>query len=338
MSDENLLPEGVCSRREFLVRAGIAGIGIAGAAALGFGLHNRQPVEESAAVRLPDFRVNLPSDRPKIIAVRGDSVRQMLEQALGPFGGIGVFIKKGDVVVLKPNVGFATPPSVGATTNPELVAAVAALCLSAGAREVRVADNPINDPQRCMRISGIAKAAESAGAKVFYPIPSAFRDIEQPENRILTRWPFFFAPFKNATKVIGLPATKHHSLAVATLGMKNWYGLLGGRRNQLHQDINTSIADLATIVRPTLTILDATRVLFRNGPTGGSPSDVREERTLAVGTDQVAVDTFGASLLGNEPAELPYLAEAERRGLGTTDLKDAGFEMLAGLRMGGFAG
>lgn len=337
MTQENHLPEGVCSRREFLVRAGWAGLGIAGAAALGFGLHNRQPLVESDTFRLPDFGVELPSDTPRIIAVRGDSIRQMLERALAPFGGIGAFIVKGDVVVLKPNVGFATPPSVGATTNPEVVSEVAKLCFSAGAAEVRVADNPINDPQRCMRISGIAKAAEFAGAKIYYPIPSAFRDMELPENKILTRWPFFFAPFKGATKVIGLPATKHHSLAVATLGMKNWYGLLGGRRNQLHQDINTCIADLASIVRPTLTVLDATRVLFRNGPTGGSPNDVREERTLAVSVDQVALDTYGASLLGNEAEALPYLADAQGRGLGTTDMKDAGFEMLAGLRFGGFS-
>jgi len=109
---------------------------------------------------------------------------------------------------------------------------------------------------------------------------------------------------------------------------------LGGRRNQLHQDINTSIADLATLVRPTFTVLDATRVLFRNGPTGGNASDVREERILAVSVDPVALDAYGASLLGRQPEELPFLVEARRRGLGVTDLKEAGFEML-GVQVGG---
>jgi uncharacterized protein (DUF362 family) len=335
MPDERGLPEGICSRREFLVRAGLAGMAAVGAAALGFGLHNRQPAAKAAGLRLPDFSVEPRSDRPRVVAVKGDNVEAMLRRALDPLGGIGRFIEKGDVVFLKPNAGFATPPSVGATTNPEVVRAVAALCLAAGAAKVRIADNSINDPRRCMRISGIAKAAESVGAEIVLPTPSGFQDVEQPENEILTQWPFFVAPFRDATKVIGLPVTKHHSLAVATLGMKNWYGLLGGRRDRLHQNIQVSIADLATLVRPTLTILDATRVLFRNGPTGGSPSDVREERTLAAGVDPVAVDTFGASLLGKEAAEVPYLAEAERRGLGTTDLKAAGFEMLAGTRVGG---
>ena len=186
-----------------------------------------------------------------------------------------------------------------------------------------------------MQISGIAAAAAANGAKVFLPRPDAFVDVETPANVKLKKWSFLYTPFKKATVVIGLPAAKHHSLAGATLGMKNWYGLLGGPRSQLHQDINTSIADLATMVRPTLTVLDATRVLYRNGPTGGSASDVREENTIAAAVDPVALDVFGASLLGRKPEELPYLAEAQRRGLGTVDLKEAGFEMIGGARVGG---
>ncbi len=319
--------EPTCSRREFLRRAGIAGAAAVGAAAVGFGMHYRKPGGQSETVRIPDFGVPPLPTRPRIAAVRGGNIERMLRAAVERLGGIGRFIEPGDVVVLKPNVGFASPPSLAATTHPEVVGAMARLCREAGAESVLVIDNPINNPARCMKISGVAEAAEANGARVIMPKPAAFVDAVQEENAILKQWPFFYAPFENATKVIGLPAAKHHSLAGVTLGMKNWYGLLGGRRNRLHQSIDMSIADLASLMRPTLMVLDATRVLFRNGPTGGSLNDVREEGIIAAATDQVALDTYGASLLGRTPGELPFIVEAERRGLGVTDLKDAGFEL-----------
>lgn len=326
--------EGACTRREFLWRAGIAGAAAAGAIGLGFALHNRPTRRAAEDLRLKDYRVP-PVDGPKLVVTKGDNVEKMLRTCLDRIGGMKRFVKAGDVVVLKPNIGFASPPGVGATTNPEVVGAMSRLCIEAGARQVWVTDNPINDPQRCVEISGIAAAAEANGARIFLPRQDAFRTVLEPANQRLARWSFLYGPFEKATVVIGIPAVKHHSLAGATLGMKNWYGLLGGPRNQLHQDINTSIADLATLVKPTFTVLDGTRVLFRNGPTGGSASDVRVERTIAVGLDPVALDTYGASMLGKKPEELPYLAEAQRRGLGTTDLKAAGIDLLGGARVGG---
>jgi uncharacterized protein (DUF362 family) len=188
---------------------------------------------------------------------------------------------------------------------------------------------PFKQRRRLALGRGTLRDAEAPGDQAVLPKPSAFVEVAHPENATLTRWPFFYEPFRTATKVIGLPATNHHALAGVTLGMKNWYGLLGGRRNRLHQDIHTSIADLAAMVRPTLVVLDATRVLFRNGPTGGSMSDVRTEGILAAATDPVALDTYGASLLGRMPDELGFLQQARRRGLGTTDLKDAGFELVS---------
>jgi uncharacterized protein (DUF362 family) len=320
--------EPACSRREFIRRVGSAGAAAAAVAAAAFVLHNREPRRGPGTVTLPDFRVEPPSDRPRVVAARGGTPLQMLQLCLEKMGGIGHFIEPGDRVILKPNAGFATPPELGATTSPEVVGAVARLCRAQGVSEIWVLDNPIHDPRRCMAISGIAAAAEANGAQVIYPGPGAFSDLDQPDAAVLKRWSFFHAPFQRATKVIGLPTAKHHSLSGVTLGMKNWYGLLGGRRNRLHQDIHASIADLAQIVRPTLTILDGMRVMFRHGPTGGSPSDVRHDGILAVATDPVALDTYGAAVVGADPEALPFLAEAERRGLGTTDLKDAGFELI----------
>jgi uncharacterized protein (DUF362 family) len=122
--------------------------------------------------------------------------------------------------------------------------------------------------------------------------------------------------FHEADKLINVPIVKHHSLSGATLAMKNWYGVLGGRRNQLHQDIHSSIVDLAGAVRPTLTVMDAVRVLKRNGPTGGSLADVALENTVIAGLDEVAIDAYSLRFLGIDPSAVPYLAMGEARGLG----------------------
>ena len=125
-------------------------------------------------------------------------------------------------------------------------------------------------------------------------------------------------PFLEADKIINLPIAKHHSLTGVTLGMKNWYGILGGERQRLHQRIHESLADLAAFLRPALTILDAYRILVRNGPTGGSPEDVEMKKTVIAGTDPVALDAYVAKAYWNLDAErLPYLEFASRRGLGT---------------------
>jgi uncharacterized protein (DUF362 family) len=138
---------------------------------------------------------------------------------------------------------------------------------------------------------------------------------------LLTVWPVF-TPILEADKVINLPIVKHHNLARATMGMKNWYGILGGRRNQLHQNIDVGIADLATFMRPTLTILDAYRVLMTNGPQGGNLDDVKLCKTIAAGVDPVAIDAYGATLLGLRAEQIPYILIAHERGLGSKDYSE----------------
>jgi uncharacterized protein (DUF362 family) len=137
-------------------------------------------------------------------------------------------------------------------------------------------------------------------------------------GEILDEWPVY-RTLVEADKVINIPIAKHHNLAKYTAAMKNWYGVLGGRRNRLHQSIDVSVADLATFMRPTLTIVDAIRVLLRNGPQGGNVDDTRRMDTVIASTDQVAADAFGCTLIGQRPENLPYLRMAQERGIGTTD-------------------
>jgi uncharacterized protein (DUF362 family) len=239
-------------------------------------------------------------------------------QALANLGGIGRFVSKQDVVVLKPNIAWDRTPEQAANTNPELVAEVVRQCWLAGARRVIVTDVSCNEARRCFQRSGIMAAARAEGAEVVLPDPDRFREVDLG-GVVLKNWPVF-APFLEADKVINLPIAKHHMLTGATLGMKNWYGILGGQRNRLHQQIHQSLADLASFMLPTLTLMDCYRVLVRNGPTGGNPEDVQLKKTIVAGTDPVAVDAYVAKAYWNLDAEqMPYLAMAAARGLGTVD-------------------
>ena len=224
-------------------------------------------------------------------------------------------------MVLKVNAAFASPAALSATSNPDLVAEVARLCLKAGAASVIVTDNPINDPQSCFALTGIAKASEAAGAKIAMPSPSAFKPTTLAGAALIKDWPLLIEPFRGVTKLIGLAPVKNHNRSGASLTMKNWYGLLGGRRNVFHQDINTIIFELARLVRPTLVILDGTTTMMTNGPTGGSLADLKATNTMIASTDAVAADAFGATLLGKTAASLPFIGKAAAAGLGTADFE-----------------
>jgi uncharacterized protein (DUF362 family) len=315
LSEERLL-----ARRDFLERLAKAGgaAALAGGAALCFHQEQPPPAQPPAhPVTVPDFAVAAAGARLSIIT--GPDRVKGLRRALTSLGGLEQFIRRGDRVVLKVNAAFASPPALGATTSPLLVGELSRLCLAAGAVSVIVTDNPINDPASCFALTGIAKAAEDAGARVWLPQPAAFRPASVPGGRLIRNWPVLFEPLRQATKLIGVAPVKDHHRSGASMAMKNWYGLLGGRRNLFHQDIHTSIFELAKLVRPTLVVLDGISTMVANGPTGGSLEDLKPTNTLIVGTDQVAVDAFGATLLGKSAADLPFITKAAAAGLGTAD-------------------
>ncbi len=309
------------NRREALLRLlRLSGIGVS-TAVLGAWLNQRTQRPTEAAVMEAAKRshtVRPDAAWPEMVVVTGGEPTALVQAAIRELGGIGRFVSKGDLVLLKPNIGWDRTPEQAANTNPEVVAEVIRQCRQAGARKIVVTDVSCNDPRRCFRRSGIAAAAEREGAEVVLPDPDKFREVDIG-GRVLRTWPVF-EPFLSADKIINLPIAKHHSLTGATLGMKNWYGILGGQRNQLHQRVHESLADLADFIRPTLTLIDAYRVLIRNGPTGGSLEDVLLKKTMVAGTDPVAIDAYVAKAYWNLDADaLPYLAFASQKGLGTID-------------------
>ncbi len=309
------------TRRQFMTRAAKAGVSITAAGAAGFWFHDSKgpgrSKEIETDIRLPDF--SIPDLGPKMSIIRGRSRVDTLRLALKSIGGIESFIKKGDRVLLKVNAAFASPQMLAATTHPQIVSAITRLCFDAGASSVIVSDNPINDPSSCFALSGIAGAVRSTGAQLVLPRDEAFKPLSVPGGKLIRNWPVLYDPLKSINKVIGTAPVKNHHRSGASMIMKNWYGLLGGRRNIFHQDIQTIITELAMMIRPTLVILDGTTTMMTNGPTGGSLADLKETNTMIAGTDQVAVDAFGATLLGRSLNDLPFIGMAEAAGLGTAD-------------------
>jgi uncharacterized protein (DUF362 family) len=190
------------------------------------------------------------------------------------------------------------------------------LCLEAEAKSVIVTDISCNEPRSCFERSGIAAAARKEGAQVLLPEERRFRVVNIP-GEALGAWPVL-EPFIAADKIINVPIAKHHNLTGVTLGMKNWYGIIGGHKRPLHQQIHESLVDLADFMRPTLTIIDCYRILLRNGPTGGDLGDVALKKALIAGTDPVALDAYAAKVFWDlDHNTLRYLKLAQDRGLGT---------------------
>ena len=288
-------------RRNFIKLAALTGAGLA----MPEGLHRIAEAVES-------------STRPDLVVAHGASPEKIVRAALDAVGGIKKFISRGDIVVIKPNIGWDRTPEQAGNTNPEVVAAVVKLCFEAGAKKVKVFDRPVNDPRRCYVQSGIASAAKAMGADVDYMDERKFKDMAI-NGQALKSWPLYTDIFE-ADKVISIPIAKHHGLAKLTMSMKNWMGVMGGSRRQIHQKLDESLVDLSMKIKPTLTILDAVRILTANGPQGGSLADVKKLDTVIVGFDPVAIDSYGATLFGMKGSDLGFVTIGHKLGLGQMDL------------------
>ncbi|MFH0982266.1 MAG: DUF362 domain-containing protein [Planctomycetota bacterium] len=330
--------ERAMGRRDFLKR-GAATLAATGAAAgLAWWLYDptgKAGLLQPQAERLKNYfaGVDYPTDGPRISIARGrlERIDAMVRAAVGGLGGkdgMRRFVSRGDTVLLKPNVGFERAPQYGATTHPEVLRSVIRLYREAGVGQIIVADNPIESPESCFSRSGLRQVALEEGAKLLIPADIHFRPIAvrppradatpyQPDparNEALGTWPIFWEALRDVDKVIGLPPIKDHNLCYASMGMKNWYGLLGGRRNQFHQAIHDIVSDLGFMLSPTLMIVDGTRVMMKNGPTGGRLDDVKETNTVVASVDQLACDAWCyENLLGRDPAALRYLELAEQK-------------------------
>ena len=238
-------------------------------------------------------------------------------------GGMSVFVNSGDSVLLKPNIGWDRRVEQGANTHPEVVRAVGEMCLEAGATRVTILDRTCNDARRSYRTSGMQDMVKSFSDRrisLDFVRENRFLKTDIPRGVVIKRWPLYEEALK-ADVIINIPVAKHHSISRLTLGMKNLMGLMGGNRGLFHSGIGQKLADLTSVLDPGLTVLDATRIMVRNGPTGGRLEDVKILNRVAASADPVAIDAYGATLFGVAPGDLSFVTAAYRMGLGEMDLK-----------------
>lgn len=257
-----------------------------------------------------------------LILANGEDPYRMTVRAVEAMGGMDRFVRKGSVVVIKPNMSWDKTPEYAANTNPLVVAAIIELCFQAGAKRVNVFDRTCNAEKLCYKNSGVAKAARDKGANVYFVDTWNCVDARFNYDSPMEAWPIFRDAIECDT-FINVPILKHHSLTNLTLSMKNLMGVCGGDRAFIHNDISRKLVDLTDFISPDLTIIDAFRVLTRHGPRGGNLEDVVDMKKLIVATDPTLADTYACSLVDKDPLTIPCIAEAVKRKFGSSDIKRA---------------
>jgi len=259
---------------------------------------------------------------------RGSDPEAITMRALAAIGGIERFVKNGYDVVIKPNMCNAyNGPEYASTTNPQVVAALVKMCLGAGAKRVRVMDYPFaGSPKGAYHKSGIEEATIAAGGEMEVMAPMGFVDTPIPAGVDLKSWPVY-RPVLEADLVIDVPIAKNHGLARLTLAGKNLMGVVENRSG-LHRNLGQRIADITSLVKPQLTVIDAVRILMANGPTGGNLADVKEMNTVIASHDLVAADAYATLLFDMKPQDISYIMKSAEMGLGTADLGSIKIEKL----------
>ncbi|MDH5721109.1 MAG: DUF362 domain-containing protein [Spirochaetia bacterium] len=268
--------------------------------------------------------VNMPnnSDDKNLVVIKSKDIKKetvfkMIDEGFKQMGGIEKFIRKGMNVVIKPNIGFNSPPERAHTTNPYIVEAVAKKCVSAGA-SVKILDRPVHTARLCYKNCGMTEAAKKSGASVHYVDDRKFKEVRVKNGLNLEDLDVYHELIK-ADFVINVPIAKDHKSANLTMAMKNLMGVIGGRRGWFHLSLHENIVDFNKAIPVHLVILDALRILTANGPASGTLKDVKETRTIIMGTNAVCVDAYTTRLFNKKPADIEYLTLAHKEKMGEID-------------------
>ena len=305
------------SRREFIRNAGALGLGLCALGGVGgcFGKKSSSGGEKARTARASALE-------DKIAVVNGTDYRAATRKAVEALGGMGAVVKAGDVVVVKPNIGWISGPELGACTHPDVVAALVAMAREAGAKQVKVFDRPCHEAIYTYKESGIKAAAEAAGADVIFMRDTGYVDLDIPSGKSLRRWPVY-RDFAEADIVINAPVAKVHGTTGVTLAIKNLMGVAGGDRGQWHAGIHQKLADWLSALPCDLTVIDATRPMMRSGPTGGSPHDVERRDLVVAARDIVAADAWATrEIFSMDFDRVRFLKLADEMGLGRLDYAD----------------
>jgi len=301
-------------RREFLKKAAALGL------AAGVGKWLTLPEELWAMA---------PDDKPQpiIAKVEGDKWAQITGEAIQKLGGMKKFVNPGETVVVKPNMAWDRPPEMAANAHPAVVRQVVELCLEAGAKQVKVLDHTCHDARKAYASSGIQAAVEAIKdprVRVEFVDERRFVEVRAEKAKSLKKW-YYYKDILEADRFLNIPVAKHHSEARLTMCLKNMMGAIGGWRGRCHVGLHQNIADMNLVLRPDLHVLDCTRILVRNGPTGGRIEDVEVKNLVLAGPDPVALDAFGATLFGLKPGDIGYISKAYELNRGEMDLNKIRF-------------
>jgi len=269
----------------------------------------------------PRKKRNIKTDAD-LAAATGENPSISTRRAVAALGGMTRFVKRSDVVVIKPNIGWDRAPQYAATTNPDVVEALVRMCVESGARTVKVFDNTCNSAAMCYRNSGIEEAVKRAGGSVIKMAKWKYLPGNFPPGSPMEDWPVY----RDAVECdcfINVPVAKHHSLTGLTLSIKNLMGACGGTRGMMHLGIDKKLVALAGFINPDLTVIDAYRVLLRHGPSGGSMDDVELKKTVIASRDPVLADAYAAKLMKRNPGEIGHIRLGSENGLGSMDLSSA---------------
>lgn len=294
------------SRREFFKRAGIVGAAVggftlAGDDILGF-------IEEVEAASKPTLA----------IASKG-SPELMVKKAIDGLGGIGKFVKKGNSVVIKPNLAWARTPAQAANTNPKLLTALIKLCQQAGAKRITVLDHTCDNANAAFDINGARDVCSATNVRLISADKKfMYKRINIPKGKIL-KSADCAKDIMDADVFINVPIAKVHGATTITASMKNMMGTNWDRQAWHQADLERCIADYSTVVKPDLIILDAVRIMLTRGPKG--PGDTKDVGQIIAGTDPVAIDAYAATLLGKKPQDIGHIKYAAALGIGQMDLK-----------------
>jgi uncharacterized protein (DUF362 family) len=266
---------------------------------------------------------------PDLVAIKDGSPEAMFDAGIKAFGGMEKFVKKGQTVVVKPNIGWDQTPQLAANTNPMLVQRIVEHCFTAGAKKVYVFDHTCNDWKKCYRNSGIEEAAQKAGATLAPANQEKYyQAVDVPGAKTLHTTKLHELILE-ADAFINVPILKHHGGARLTIAMKNLMGIVWDRKFWHSSNLHECIADFPLLRKPTLNIVDAYRMLMRNGPRGGSEGDVIVRKMQMISSDIVAIDAAATKVFGMEPQAVPYIKMAHDYKLGNMNLEQLNIKRIS---------
>jgi uncharacterized protein (DUF362 family) len=302
------------SRKEFLRRGGKFALGAAIAPWILNAACSNDKAEASAEGAEPTAESN---PEPKLWIAKDAGAVALTRKAVEAAGGMSKYVSEGDNVALIPNIAWARAPEYAANTHPDVVKTLTEMCFEAGANQVEVFCHPCNTPKVTYEISGISEAANDAGAYLHFLTESDFEEVDVPDA-IWSKKAKVAKALLNADVFINAPVAKHHGLSKLTLIQKNLMGIVYNR-GVMHKNIHPELVALQKAFPADLYIIDCTRILLRNGPSGGNLNDVKEVKQVVAGVDPIAMEAYVATLFEKDPASIGYIKQGAEAGLGTMD-------------------